>query len=235
MKLKVALSKSHNKYESLIGEAQQHNKALPSELVDQENFHLGLDSLQKDKTVEDNKLEEFKNQNSNQTDSQFADEQDTQNSKKMTVNTFPLKTEDVTKVDFFLTELFESGMSKNEILAEVSKFCKENKTRREKILQSYKSTLVKKKRTKAQYENIAGASKPMETQKNLVYFMQCHERVKMEVNLGTSAKSPNANFRMSNSDTYNSRKQCDENTLKKKNNVKQFNVADKRRVMELLL
>jgi DNA-binding protein Fis len=134
--------------------------------------------------------------------------------KRVIMNTLPLKTEDVTKIDFFLNELFQSGKNKQQILDEVNKFCADNQIRREKILEMHRRTLDRKKKLKAHYENIAHTSKPDENQKNLIYFMQCLERVKMEVT---------------------SRKECDKNTLKIKNKVKQFNTADKRRIMELLL
>lgn len=130
------------------------------------------------------------------------------------MNTFPLKTEDVTKIDYFLNELFQSGMNKQEILNEVNKFCQENKMRRDRILEMHRRILDRKKKLKANYEKTAQTSKPEENQKNLIYFMQCLERVKMEVA---------------------ARKECDKSTLKIKNGVKQFNTADKRRIMELLL
>ena len=135
-------------------------------------------------------------------------------SRKMMVNTVPLKTEDVTKIDYFLNELFESGKSKEEILKEVKIFCEENQMRRNKILEIHRRTLQRKKKMKIKYENVAQTSKTAESQKNLIYFTQCLERVKMEVA---------------------SRKECDKNTLRLKNKVKRFNLSDKRRILELLL
>lgn len=47
-KLKVALSKSHNKYDSLIREARILNKQIPKDLIDRDPYNLGIDI-----TVED--------------------------------------------------------------------------------------------------------------------------------------------------------------------------------------
>ncbi|CAI2367038.1 unnamed protein product [Moneuplotes crassus] len=127
-------------------------------------------------------------------------------SRKMVMSTMPLKTEDVTKIDYILTELFESGRPKAEILAEVRKFCLENQMRRKRVLQLHKRTLEQKA--------VQETPKSAESQKNLIYFMQCVERVKMEVN---------------------SRKRCDPDSLRTKNKVSLFNTSDKRRIMELLL
>ena len=83
-----------------------------------------------------------------------AENQSHAESQKMTVNTFPLKTEDVTKIDYYLTELFESGRSKQQIMIEVRRFLENNQLRRERVLELYKSTLNKKKRQKALYKSI---------------------------------------------------------------------------------
>jgi hypothetical protein len=176
MKLKVALSKSHNKYDTLVSEAKRQNKTLPAELMDREQYSLGID-FQPEESLGQNTIslmqEEQKQQSTDLSpDELLKTEQESKMSKKVTVNTFPLKTEDVTKIDYFLTDLFESGKTKQEILSEISKFCAENQLRREKILEMHKRILQKKKKQKAHYLDIANTSKPAESQKNLVYFMQ---------------------------------------------------------------
>ncbi|CAI2367398.1 unnamed protein product [Moneuplotes crassus] len=134
-------------------------------------------------------------------------------SKKIVMNTMPLKTEDVTKIDYILTDLFESGKSKEEILNEVKSFCIENQERRKRVLQIHRRTLERKRRI-AQLARTTQPTKSADSQKNLVYFMQCVERVKMEVK---------------------ARKKCDSKTLRTKNRISLFNTSDKRRIMELLL
>ena len=86
--------------------------------------------------------------------------------------------------------------------------------RRKKILELQKRTLNRKRKLKQHYDSINQANKTSESQKNLIYFMQCLERVKMEVT---------------------SRKQCNKEALKNKNKISTFNISDKRRIMELLL
>jgi hypothetical protein len=107
-------------------------------------------------------------------------------SKKITLNTFPLKTEDVTKIDYFLTTLLQTPNStfriltivtNSQILAEISQFCKMNEMRRQQILNLYK----KKLRQKQKFSVPKPTTTP-ESQRNLIYFLQCLERVKQEVN-----------------------------------------------------
>lgn len=44
MKLKIGLSKSHNKYDNLINEAKKQNMTLPDEMIEKDHMNLGLSS-----------------------------------------------------------------------------------------------------------------------------------------------------------------------------------------------
>ena len=67
---------------------------------------------------------------------------------------------------------------------------------------------------KQNYMDVLNTNNTSESQKNLIYFMQWLERVKIEVD---------------------ARKNWEKSVKNQKNKVRQFNIADKRRIMELLL
>lgn len=161
-KLKIALSKSHNQYEKLIVEARKQGKVIPDELVDREHINLGigLNLNETAETYEQHTEEQFTNEyiqkpfterNDDTVEGELEKGSDT-GSKKLTVNTFPLKTEDVTKIDYFLTELFQSGKSKEQIKVELKRFLEDTHMRRERVLELYKNSLKKKLKQKEAFE-----------------------------------------------------------------------------------
>ena len=92
-----------------------------------------------------------------------------------------IKADEAAKVDYLLNELYESGKSKQEIIEQVSKFCIENKLRRDKILDIQRKILAKRKKLKAHHDDVESLNTPLNNQKNLIYFIQCIDKIKHDV------------------------------------------------------
>ena len=140
-KLKVALSKSHNKYEGLIREARAMNKQIPKDLIDRDPYSLGIDFSQEEaqtSQMESALQEESKITTDMKSPENFDSPYANYQVSKIPANMLPINNEDAVKIDHLLTELYESGKSKDEIIEQISRFWKENKARREKVLELHK-------------------------------------------------------------------------------------------------